>query len=127
MLDDKTFSLARGANFAVLTTLLGDGTPQSHVMWIDCDDDHLLVNTEVHRTKFANLERDPRATITIMDHDDPYSFVEVRGHVVEKVMGPAARDHIDQLSVKYLGRKYSNAIQSERVILKVAADRQYLH
>ncbi len=124
---EKTLELAKGPNFAVLTTLLPDGTPQTHVMWVGTDEKHILLNTEVHRTKFANLETDPRATVTIIDADDPYSYAEVRGKVVDRVTGDEARHHLDELSRKYTGSDYSNKIQSERVILKVAPDREVIH
>jgi PPOX class probable F420-dependent enzyme len=127
MLDPRARELASGANFAVLTTLLADGTPQSHVMWVDTDGDHLLINTEVHRSKFRNLWRDGRATVTLIDRDDPYSYVEVRGEVSEVVRGPEARDHIDRLSRKYFGRDYDNPIKSERVIVKIRPLRQIVH
>ena len=126
MLHAKTRELAAGSNVAVLTTLMADGTPQSHVMWVSADDTHLYINTEIHRQKFKNVERDPRATVTIVDAENPYSFVEVRGHVVETIGGREARDHIDELSQKYFGRPYSNRITSERVILKIAPDREVL-
>src|SRR5918998_5894904 len=118
--------LARGQNFAALTTLLSSGHPQTQVMWVDADDHHLLINTEVHRQKFRNVERDPRVTVTIWDKEDPYRFVEVRGEVVEKVKGPEAREHIDELSHKYRGRPYQTAIRSERVILRIAPLRQVI-
>lgn len=124
MLHEKTKALASGKNFAVLTTLLADGTPQSHVMWVSADDTHLYINTELHRQKFKNVERDPRATVTIVDADNSYSFVEVRGTVVETIGGKRARDHIDELSQRYFGRPYSNKIKSERVILKIRPDRE---
>jgi general stress protein 26 len=54
-------------------------------MWVDADDQRLLINTEVHRQKFRNVERDPRVTVMIWDNEDPSRFVEVRGEVVEKV------------------------------------------
>lgn len=124
MLHEKTKALASGKNFAVLTTLLADGTPQSHVMWVSADDTHLYINTELHRQKFKNVERDPRATVTIVNADNSYSFVEVRGTVVETIGGQQARDHIDELSRRYFGRPYSNKIKSERVILKIRPDRE---
>lgn len=123
----KTRELASGRNVAVLTTLMADGSPQSHVMWIDTDGDHLLLNTEVHRTKFRNVERDPRVTVTIVDREDLYSYVEVRGEVVDVVRGPQARAHIDHLARKYWGRDYDNPITSERVILRVAPVREVIH
>jgi PPOX class probable F420-dependent enzyme len=89
-------------------------------LWVDADDEHLLLNTEVHRQKFRNISRDPRITIAIWDPGQPYKYVEVRGEVIETITGPEARSHIDQLSQRYMGRDYPGQIESERVILKVA-------
>ncbi len=125
-LHPKVVELARGENFAALTTLLPSGHPQTQVMWVDADDEHLLINTEVHRQKFKNIERDRRVTLTIWDREDPYRFVEVRGEVVEKVKGPEARKHIDELSQKYHGRPYQTRIRSERVVLRIAPLRQVI-
>lgn len=125
-LHQKVVELASGKNFGALTTLLPDGHPQTQVMWVDADKDHLLINTEVHRQKFKNVERDPRVTLTIWDGEDPYRFVEVRGEVVEKVKGPEAREHIDELSYKYHGRPYGTKIRSERVILRISPLRQVI-
>jgi PPOX class probable F420-dependent enzyme len=119
--------LAREANFAAFTVLLRSGQPMTHVMWVDADDDHVLINTEVHRAKYEAVRRDPRVTVTIWKRDDPYRFAEVRGRVVETVTGPEAREHIDALSRKYRNRDYDAAnIGSERVILRIAPDRQRL-
>jgi PPOX class probable F420-dependent enzyme len=125
-LHPKVVELARGENFAALTTMLPDGHPQTQVMWVDAEDGNLLINTEVHRQKFKNIERDQRVTVTIWDREDPYRFVEVRGEVVGKEKGPQAREHIDKLSHKYRGRPYGTRIQSERVILKIAPLRQVI-
>jgi PPOX class probable F420-dependent enzyme len=125
-LHPSVLEMARGQNFAALTTLLPNGHPQTQVMWVDANDQHLLINTEVHRQKFRNVERDPRATVMIWDKEDPYSFVEVRGEVVGKVEGPEARDHIDELSHKYRGRPYQTRIRSERVVLRIAPLRQVI-
>lgn len=127
MLHPKTRDLAAGPNIGVLTTLLHDGSSQTHVMWVDADEDHLLLNTEVHRAKFKNMERDPRVAVTIVDRHDMYSYVEVRGEVVETIRGPEARAHIDQLSRKYFGRDYGNPITSERVIIRIRPDREVIH
>jgi PPOX class probable F420-dependent enzyme len=124
MIEDGTRALARGKNFAALTTLLPGGQPQTHVMWVDCDDEHILINTEVHRRKFKNVEADPRVTVAIWDAENPYSFAEVRGRVVETVTGEAALASINALANKYTGADYAPEIQSERVILKIAPDRQ---
>ena len=126
--DPAVRELAHGPNFATLTVILRSGQPMTHVMWVDANDDHILLNTEVHRAKFRAIERDPRVTVTIWKRDDPYTYAEVRGRVVETVRGPEARDHIDFLSRKYRGRNYDPAlITSERVVLRVAPDVQHVH
>ena len=127
MLDPKVKALATDKNFAVLTTLMPDGQPQTQMMWVHADDEHVLINTEVHRQKFKNVERDPRVTVMVIDRENPYSYAEVRGRVVETVRGDEARADIDALSQKYLGQPYGTQIQSERVILKITPDRQHLH
>jgi PPOX class probable F420-dependent enzyme len=119
-LDQKTVELARGPNFAVLTTLRPDGHPVSQPMWVDSDGDHILINTELHRRKFRNVENDPRVTVTIWERDNPYRYTEVRGTVTEVIRGSEPRSHIDELSQLYDGQPYdADSIQSERVILVV--------
>jgi PPOX class probable F420-dependent enzyme len=118
-LDADLKALATGKNFGTLTTLMPDGQPQTQVMWVDADDDAVLINTEVHRAKYRNVQRDPRVTVTVWDAADPYRYVEARGRVVGEVRGQEARDHIDSASRRYTGGDYGNAVQSERVILRI--------
>lgn len=124
MLDEKTRSLAEAKSFAVLSTLMRDGQPQTQTMWVDTDGEHIILNTEIDRAKYRNIERDPRVTVLIPEAGNPWSYSEVRGRVVETVRGPEARAHIDKMAKKYLGKDtYPNPIQSERVMLKIAPDR----
>lgn len=126
MLDEKAIELARGNNFAVISTIMPSGHPQSHVTWVDSDGEHIIFNTEVHRTKFKNLERNPIVTVTIIDEGNFRNWAEVRGHVAEIVRGQEARDHIDSMAKRYLGvDEYPNPIQSERVMVKIAPDRVF--
>ena len=124
MLDKRVLRLARGANFASLATVMPDGSVQVHLMWVDADDEHILINTEVHRPKFRNMMANRRATVLIADRDNPYHFAEVRGEVVDTVTGPEARSHIDALAHKYMGvDEYPNPITSERAIVRIAPER----
>jgi PPOX class probable F420-dependent enzyme len=125
MLSDRIQELAGAAHVAVLSTVRLDGTVQSHLMWVHHDGEHIIMNTEVHRPKFKNIERDSRVTVVLMDQQDSYSFVEVRGTVVETIRGPDAAQSIEELSYKYTGHAYSSKVQSERVILKIRVDKSY--
>jgi len=124
MLDEKTIGLAQGKNFGVISTLMPSGHPQTQLMWVDTDGEHIIVNTEIHRAKFKNLERNPLVTVLISETGNAWNYSEVRGHVAEIVRGQEARDHIDAMAKKYFGvDEYPNPIQSERVIVKIAPDR----
>lgn len=124
-LDPEIRELAQAPNFAALTVHLPSGRAMTNVMWVDADDEHVLINTEVHRAKYKAVEQDPRATVMIWDAANAQNFVEIRGRVVETVRGPEARAHIDKLAQKYTGKQYDGTrIQSERVLLRIAPDVQ---
>ena len=124
-LHPTTIELASGANYGVITTVLPSGNLQTQYIWVHTDGERLVVNTEVHRQKYKNIERDPKVTLTIRDEQNPYRYAEARGRVVETVGGQEARDHIDQLSQKYHDQDYDpDAIKSERVMLWIVPERQ---
>lgn len=123
-LDEKVIRLAKGKNLATVATLMPDGQPQALLTWVDADSDHILINTEPQRQRAKNVQRDPRVTVLIHSPDDPWDWAEVRGRVVETVSGQPARDHIDELSKRYVGTEYRNPIGEQgRIILKVAPER----
>jgi hypothetical protein len=124
MLEPRIKELATAANFGVLSFHLSGGAIASHVMWVDADDDHVLINTEVGRAKYRAITANGNVTVTIWDGATPYTYGEVRGTLASEVRGPDARAHIDTLSQKYTGAPYGRPIGSERVILKIAPDRQ---
>ena len=128
MIEEGVHQLAKSDNFAAVSTVLPDGHLQTQVMWVDCDDEYVLVNTEVHRRKFRNVDLDPRITVLIWDKSNPYHYGEVRGRVVETVGGEEARRHIDELSQKYRGGPYDpDHIQTERVMLRIRPGRQLVY
>ena len=126
-LHPATVGLAQDKNYAAITTVLLSGKLQTHPVWVGTDGERLVVNTETHRRKYKNIERDPSVTLMIRHEENPYRYAEVRGEVVEKVTGQEARDHIDELSQKYHGEDYPpDAIASERVMLWIVPSRQTL-
>jgi PPOX class probable F420-dependent enzyme len=123
-LDPEAVRLAKDANFATVVTLMPNGQPQALLTWVDTDGEHLLVNTEPVRQRARNVKRDPRITVLIVAKDNPWDWAEVRGRVVETIGEPRAREHIDELSQKYLGKNYENPIGPEgRIMLVIAADK----
>jgi PPOX class probable F420-dependent enzyme len=78
-LNDEIRRLLDGRHFAVLATINPDGGPQTSAMWMGREGDDVLFSTVAGRRKHRNLVRDPRASVTILDSDDPYNYVELRG------------------------------------------------
>lgn len=110
--------------FANLATLMPDGTPQVTPVWFDSDNGHLIVNSAKGRTKDKNMRREPRVALSIMDPENPYRYLQIRGRVVEITEAGAAQ-HIDKMAKKYLGKdKYPFAQPGEvRVLYKIAPER----
>jgi PPOX class probable F420-dependent enzyme len=80
-LNDEIRRLLDGRHYAVLATINPDGGPQTSAMWVGREGDDVLMSTVVGRRKYRNLERDPRASVTILDSDDPDNYVELRGRI----------------------------------------------
>jgi len=112
------------ATFTHVVTLDPDGRPHATPVWIDYDAgaDRLLVNTERHRQKTRNVERDPTVAVSMTDPEDPYRYLSVTG-TVEEITTESAREHIDRLSQRYFGGSYPSEIKSERVLLRIRPDR----
>jgi PPOX class probable F420-dependent enzyme len=110
--------------FANLATLMPDGRPQVTPVWFDYDGQFVTVNSARGRQKDKNMRRDPRVALAILDPDNPYRYVEVRGRVVE-VTEQGAPESIDRLAKKYLGvDKYPYAQPGEvRVIYRIVPER----
>ncbi len=124
MLNPEIRDMAQAKNFAALTVMLPSGTAMTHIMWIDADDDHLLINTEIGRAKATAMDADPRVTVAIWDANNPYHYAEVRGKVVSSFDGPAAADHIQKCSQKYTGSDYGFGPTDTRIVYRIAPDRQ---
>ena len=106
--------------FASLATLMPDGSPQVTPVWIDIEGDLLVINSAKGRQKDRNLRRDPRVAVAMMDPENPYRYLEIRGRVVE-ITEKGAADHINKMAKKYLGAdKYPWAKPGEiRILYKV--------
>ena len=119
-IDDSVIQLLTGKNFAFVATLMKDGSPQITPTWIDFDGKTILINTAEGRTKQKNVSRDSRVAISIVDNNNPYNMVTIRGKVIEQT-SKGVDDHIDKLAKRYLGvDKYPFRSPTEkRVILKV--------
>ena len=88
--------------FATLGTLMPDGSPQVTPIWFDAVDGAIRINSAKGRWKDRNMRREPRVALTIMDPQNPYRYLQIRGRV-ERITEDGGDAHIDRLAKKYLG------------------------
>jgi PPOX class probable F420-dependent enzyme len=117
---DKYRDLFTKRAFASLATLMPDGSPQVTPVWVDLDGSQVIVNSAKGRQKDKNIRRDTRVALAVIDPENPYRYLEIRGPVVE-ITEQGADAHIDKMAKKYLGAdKYPYRQPSEeRVMYKI--------
>jgi PPOX class probable F420-dependent enzyme len=101
-LDGRARELLEEPNFGSISTLRADGTPHVTIAWVDVDGNDIVVNSARGRGWPSNLERDPRVALAVPNRENPYEYVEIRGHLKHETP-EGADEHIDKLAKKYLG------------------------
>jgi PPOX class probable F420-dependent enzyme len=122
MLKPEVKALIDRPNFAHLSTLLPDGSPQSTPVWIGREGNSLVVCTGEKSLKARNTRRDPRVAVSIVDHDNPYEEAQLRGRVVEWRSDPNLKV-MDPISNKYTGKPFPFRDPDGRVALVIEIDK----
>lgn len=127
-IDDRTLELLRAPNFCQVATLRRDGTPHVTPVWVDEQDGKVVLNTADGRAWPANLKRDARVTLSVQNRDNPYEYVQIRGHEADRTH-EGADEHIDQMAKKYLGQdRYPYRQPDEqRLIIRIDPEKVSLH
>lgn len=106
--------------FAALATVMPDGTPQVTPVWVDFDGTHVVLNSARGRQKDKNMKVGAPVALSLIDPDNAYRHLQVRGRVAE-VTEQGADQHIDKMAKKYLDKdKYPFRQPGEqRVLYKI--------
>jgi len=125
-LSDEIKQLLDRPNFAHLSTLMADGSPQSVPVWVGREGDRILIATGEGSLKARNTCRDPRVSLSIVDMDDPYSEAQLRGRVVERRPDGDFKG-MDPISHKYTGKPFPMRNPEGRVVLVIEAEKARYH
>jgi PPOX class probable F420-dependent enzyme len=125
---DSHIDILNKKSFAHVATVMPDGSPQVTPVWVDYDGNHIIINSARGRVKDRNMKVGAPVAVEIMDADNPYRYLQVRGKVAE-VTEEGADASIDKLAKKYMGvDSYPGRKASEqRVIYKISIDKLDLH
>lgn len=121
-LTDEIKRLLDRPNFAHLSTVMSDGSPQSAPVWIAREGDRILIGTGEGSLKARNTRRDSRVALSIVDMEDPYAEAQLRGRVVERRPDIDFRG-MDAISHKYTGQPFPFRNPEGRVVLVVEVDK----
>jgi PPOX class probable F420-dependent enzyme len=102
VLDAGVCRLLEAQNVVTVCTLARDGTIHAQPVWVDTDGHDVLLNSVPDRAWVRNLNRNPRVTCNVVNLQNPYEFVEIRG-VASAATREGADEHIHRLAQKYLG------------------------
>ncbi|MFL5936188.1 MAG: PPOX class F420-dependent oxidoreductase [Gaiellaceae bacterium] len=116
-------ALLRRVNPAVIATLLPSGAPHTAVTWFDWDGERVLVNMDSTRLRLANLRRDPRASLTVIDAPDWYRQLTLFGRV-DEIRDDTDFADIDRLSLRYSRRTFGNRVGA-RISALIVPERWY--
>jgi PPOX class probable F420-dependent enzyme len=108
---------------ANVATVMADGSPQVTPVWFDYAHGKLRINTAKGRVKARTMTEGAKIALAIVDPDNDYRYIQVRG-VVSKVTEDGADAHIDSLAKKYLGKDSYPFRQPGEVRLSIEIDPQ---
>jgi PPOX class probable F420-dependent enzyme len=104
VIPDKFLDLLRDKKaFAHLATIMPDRTPQVTPVWFDYTNGVIRVNTAKGRVKARNMAEGSPVALSILDPDNAYRYIQIRGRV-RRTTEQGAAAHIDSLAKKYLGK-----------------------
>jgi len=122
-LSESARKLIDRPNFAHLATLMPDGSPQSVPVWIGREGEQIVVCTGEGSLKAGNTRRDPRVALSIVDFDNPYEEVQIRGRVTERRPDPELKT-MDPISHKYTGKPFPMRSPEGRVALIIDVEKE---
>ena len=107
------------AQVATLGTLGADGYPQLTEVWFLHDDGELKVSLNDSRLKTKNLAARPQCTLLILDLENPYRYLSVKGNA--RLEPDPDYTFADKVGAKYGGANLRDHDQpgDGRVILTI--------
>ena len=105
---------------ADVATIGPHGEPQVNPVWFGWDGTYVKFSQTTGRQKYRNLQRDNRIALSIVDPDNPFRYLEIRG-TVARVDPDPDKAFIDEMANKYMGvEKYPwNQPSDERVVIVI--------
>jgi PPOX class probable F420-dependent enzyme len=107
---------------AYLATTLSDGAPVISPVWFGIVDEQIAVFSSSDSLKAKNMIARPHVSVVLQDPDDVYRYLQIRGQYVKSI-GANAREFLDKVSRRYIGKDYPEPTSDNSVILLIQPER----
>lgn len=104
--------LLDGKLLAHAATVDAHGAPQVNPVWFLRDGEHILIGVREVTAKYQNLRANPAIAISILDPDNPFRYLELRGTIVEFHFYDDL-SFVNRLAQKYTGKDYPPETKGE--------------
>jgi PPOX class probable F420-dependent enzyme len=121
---DELSRLFQFRNLAYVGTLSKDGSPHITPVWAEMVEDLILINTFEESAKVRHILKDKRIALSIVEQNNPFQMVSIKGKVVEQT-SEGADEHLKKLAKRYLGigKYYYRKPNHKRIILKMKPEK----
>ena len=106
-----------------LGTIRPDDTVQVNPMWFEYDGTNLRFTHTTKRAKYRNLQHNPAMSLSIIDPENQFRYLELRGELVDVEPDPTGAFYVR------LGQRYGNPDQqpppdsADRVVLVMSIEK----
>jgi PPOX class probable F420-dependent enzyme len=111
----------REGHIAAAATIRRDGSPHLTPIWIDWDGDDVLFNTVEGNVKERNIRRNAAVGVLVVDPGNANRWISVNG--AAELVEQGADEHMNELSLRYVGRGYEHDPNMKRVIVRIKPER----
>ena len=127
---ESHYDILEGKNFAQVAMVMPNGSLANNIVAFNWDGEHIRFSTIKSRQKYKNLANDPRVALCIVDPNNAWRYLEIRGRV-------KLEDDKDRAFINSIAKKYMNVDEypydqagDERVTFTVIPTRvraEYVH
>lgn len=107
---------------AYLATTLSDGSPVIAPVWFGIMDDQIAIFSGESSLKAKNMRAHPQVSVVLQDPDDQYRYIQIRGRYIKQIH-EGAREFLDEVSQRYIGKPYPAEPSADGVILLIQPER----
>lgn len=124
LIPESHLDILKKKAFAHVATIGPNGEPHSSPVWFDFDGEYLYFSNTKTRQKYKNILKNPKVALSILDPDNPYRYIEIRGDVIS-IQDDVNNEFIDKLAKKYLSLEHYpfDSVSDERVVIKIRPTR----